>query len=198
MTISKIWMKFIIILAASNLMASTALCEEISLGNAQAPVTIIEYGSLTCGKCLRFHKHVFPEIKKHYIDAGTVRFIYRHFPTGGAAVHGARAAECTGDEYYEMLDALFSTVASWHQAKNRDAIFVKQATSLGLNSEEFLACISDKKLLDDILNQQQKAKTDLDVTGTPTFFINGKIVRGKRSFAEMEALINEALNKENK
>ncbi len=197
MSISKIWMRFIIILVASNLMVSLASGEEISLGNAQAPVTLIEYGSLTCGKCLRFHKHVFPLVKKHYIDTGTVRFIYRHFPTGGAAVHGARAAQCAGDKYYEMLDVLFSTVASWYQAENKDAIFVKQATSLGVNSQEFIACNSDKKLLDDILNQQQAAKRDLDVIGTPTFFINGKIVRGKRSFVEMKALISEALNKDN-
>lgn len=197
MTISKIWMRLIIIFVASNLMASLASSEEISLGNTQAPVTLIEYGSLTCGKCLRFHKYVFPQIKQHYIDAGTVRFIYRHFPTGGAAVHGARAAQCAGDKYYEMVDALFSTVANWYQAENRDTLFVKQATSLGLNSQEFITCISDKKLLDDILNQQQAAKRDLDITGTPTFFINGKIVHGKRSFVEMKALISEALNKDN-
>ena len=197
MTISKIWMRLFIILAANILMVSLASSEEISLGNTQAPVTLIEYGSLTCGKCLYFHKHVFPRIKKHYIDEGIVRFIYRHFPTGGAAVHGARAAQCAGDKYYEMLDALFTTVANWYQADNRDNIFVKQATSLGLNSEEFITCISDKKLLDDILNQQQVAKRDLDVTGTPTFFINRKIVRGKRSFVEMKALISEALNKDN-
>ena len=95
-----------------------------------------------------------------------------------------------------MLDVLFSTVANWYHARNRDEIFVKQATLLGLNSEEFLTCISNKKLLDDILNQQQTAKRDLDVTGTPTFFINGKIVHGKRSFVEMKALISEALNKD--
>ena len=190
-------MRLVIALAASFLMVSVASSEEMSLGNTQAPVTLIEYGSLTCGKCLRFHKYVFPRIKKHYIDTGIVRFIYRHFPTSGAAVHGARAAQCAGDKYYEMLDTLFTTVASWYHEENRGSIFFKHATSLGLNSEEFLACISDKKLLDDILNQQQAAKRDLDVIGTPTFFINGKIVRGKRSFVEMKALISEALSKDN-
>ena len=196
MTTSKIWMRLIFILSASILMVSLASSKEISLGNTQAPVTLIEYGSLTCGKCLYFHKHVFPRIKKHYIDTGIVRFIYRHFPTSGSAVHGARAAQCAGDKYYEMLDALFTTVANWYQAENRDNLFVKHATSLELNSEEFVTCISDEKRLDDILNQQQAAKSDLDVTGTPTFFINGEIVRGKKSFVEMKALISEALNKD--
>ena len=190
-------MRLIIVLSASILMVSLASSEVVSLGSKQAPVTIIEYGSLTCGKCLHFHKYVYPKIKKHYIDTGIVRFIYRHFPTSGSAVHGARAAQCAGDKYYEMLDALFTTVANWYQAENKGNMFVKQATLLGLNSEEFLTCISNKKLLDEILNQQQAAKRDLDVIGTPTFFINGKIVRGKRSFVEMKALISEALNKGN-
>jgi protein-disulfide isomerase len=190
-------MRSIIILSASILMVSLASSEEVSLGSKQAPVTIIEYGSLTCGKCLHFHKYVYPQIKKHYIDAGIVHFIYRHFPTSGAAVYGARAAQCSGEKYYDMLDILFTTVATWSRAENKGNIFVKHATSLELDSEEFLTCISNKKLLDDILNQQQAAKRDLDVIGTPTFFINGKIVRGKRSFVEMKALISEALNKDN-
>ena len=194
--ISKIWMRLCIILAASILMVSFASSEELSLGSKQAPVTIIEYGSLTCDNCLSFHKYVYPQFKKHYIDTGTVRFIFRHFPTGGAAVYGARAADCAGDKYYEMLDTLFSNVGSWARAENKDAIFVKYATSLGVNSEAFTACISNKNHLDEILSQQKAARKDLDVIGTPTFFINGNMVRGKRSFVEMKALISKALNKD--
>jgi len=190
-------MRLVIIITASILMVSVASSEEISLGNPQAPITLIEYGSLTCDNCLSFHKYVFPQFKKRYIDAGIVRFIFRHFPTSGSAVYGARAAQCAGDKYYEMLDVLFSSVAEWYQAENRDAIFVKHATSLGVNSETFLTCISDKKHLDDIISQQHAARKDYDVIGTPTFFINGKIVRGKKSFVEMKALISEALNKGN-
>jgi protein-disulfide isomerase len=183
----------VFILAAGNLALSSASAEEISLGNAQAPVTIIEYGSLTCSNCIQFHTQVYPQVRKHYIDTGKIRFIYRHFPTSGSAVEAARAADCAGDKYYPMVDILFATVADWSQAENRDAIFRKQAASFGLDAEQFNACISDNKLLDEILSQQIVAKKELDVTGTPTFFINGKIVRGKQSFAEMEALISEAL-----
>ena len=175
-------------------MVSVASSEELSLGSKQAPVTIIEYGSLTCDNCLSFHKYVYPKFKKHYIDTGTVRFIFRHFPTGGAAVYGARAANCAGDKYYDMLDTLFSNVGRWVRAENKNAIFIKYATSLGVNSEAFTDCISNKKHLDDILSQQKAAKKDLDVIGTPTFFINEKMVRGKRSFVEMKALIIKALN----
>lgn len=195
MKIVKNSMRLLILVAVSQLMVSIVSSEELSLGSKQAPVTIIEYGSLTCDNCLSFHKYVYPQFKQHYIDTGTVRFIYRHFPTGGAAVYGARAANCAGDKYYDMLDTLFFTVGKWVRAQNRDELFVKYATSLGVNSEAFVTCISNEKLLDDILDQQKAAKKDLDVTATPTFFINGKIVRGKRSFTEMKALISEALDK---
>ena len=197
MKIVKNWMRLVIFVAASNLIVSFASSEELSLGSKQAPVTIIEYGSLTCDNCLSFHRYVYPQFKKHYIDTGTVRFIYRHFPTGGAAVYGARAANCAGDKYYEMLDTLFSNVGKWFRAENRGAIFVKYAASLGVNSDAFSTCISNEKHLDDILSQQRAAKKKYDVIGTPTFFINGKIVRGKRSFVEMKALISDALNQNN-
>jgi len=188
-------MRLIIIAAASNLMVSFASSEEIALGSTQAPITLIEYGSLTCGNCVNFHEYVLPRVKRHYIDAGTVRFIYRHFPTSEAAVHGAVAAQCAGEKFYEMLDELYSTVPGWYKAENMDSIFVRKATTLGLNSEVFLSCLSDDKSLDNVVSQQHAARKDFDVTGTPTFIINGRIVRGKKSFAEMENLISEALNK---
>lgn len=194
MKINITWVKLIIIFVGSNLMASLASSEEVSLGNAKAPVTFIEYGSFTCDYCISFHRNIFPRIKKNYIDEGTVRFIFRHFPTSEAAVHAAVAAQCSGDKFYEMLDMLYSTVPGWYRAESRNGVFVQQATSLGLNSDEFLSCISDKKQFDDIENQQQVAKKNYGVTGTPTFFINEKMVRGKKSFAEIKVLISEAIN----
>ena len=194
MIFSKFWTRLVIVLAAGHVAFSSAFAEEVSLGDIEAPITLIEYGSLTCSKCIHFHKQVYPQIKKHYIDTGSVRFIYRHFPTSGAAVEAARAADCAGGRYYEMVDALFATVADWYQADSRDAIFEKQAATFGLDSDEFQACIGDEKHLDRILSEQQASRKELDIIGTPTFFINGKAVRGKRSFAEMEVLISEALN----
>ena len=192
--IIKTWMRLVIIVAASSLIAPFASSEEIALGDTNAPVTLIEYGSLTCSNCVKFHKRVFPRIQERYIDAGTVRFIYRHFPTSDAAVHGAVAAQCAGEKFYEMLDELYSSVAVWHKAENRDSIFVQQATLLGMNSDAFSLCLGNKNNLDDIVRQQQSARKDFDVTGTPTFVINGKVVRGNKSFVEMKTLINEAIN----
>ena len=190
-------MNLIIIFAANSVVLSSASSEEVTLGNTQAPITLIEYGSLTCDNCIRFHRSVFPRLKKHYIDTGKVRFIYRHFPTSEAAVHGALAVDCAGEKSYEMLDELFLTTADWYQAEDKDRIFVKKATAFGLNTENYLSCISNKKQLDEIVSQRQAAKRELYVTGTPTFFINGKIVRGKRTFVEMKTLLGEALNDDN-
>ena len=189
-------MRLVFILAFSNLIASFASSEEISLGNTQAPVTLIEYGSLTCGNCIKFHRFVLPRIKKRYIDSGAVRFIFRHFPTSEPAVQGALAAQCAGDSFYEMLDELYSTVPSWSQEENRSNIFVQKAISLGLNSETFFSCFEATNNLADVVDQQRAARKDYDVTGTPTFIINGKVVRGIKTYVEMESLISEALNKD--
>jgi len=195
--INKAWIRLVIIIVASNFMASFASSKEIALGSTKAPVTLVEYGSLTCDYCIAFHNNILPRVKKHYIDAGTVRFIYRHFPTSKAATHAAVAAQCSGDKFYEMLDELYSTIPGWYQAEDRNGVFVKKAKSLGLNSEVFLSCLSDAKNLDDIVSQQLAARNDVGVIGTPTFVINGYVVRGKKTFAQMKALINEALDKEN-
>ena len=195
MKINNIWMRLIIFAATNNLMISFASSEEIALGSVQAPITLIEYGSLTCSNCIKFHEYVLPRVKKNYIDTGTVRFIYRHFPTSEAAIQGAVAAQCAGEKYYEMLDELYSSVVGWYKAENMDSIFVRKATSLGLNSEVFRSCISDGESLDDVVSQQQSARKDFNVTVTPTFVINGKIVHGKKSFSEMKNLINEAHSK---
>jgi len=189
------WMRLVIIIVTSNLMVSLVSSEEISLGGAQAPISFIEYGSLTCDNCISFHRNVLPRIKKHYIDTGSVRFVFRHFPTSETAVHAAVAAQCAGEKYYEMLDRLYSTVSGWYRAENRNDIFIQQATSLELDSAMFASCLNDTRNFSDIVNQRKAARKNHDVTGTPTFFINGKIVRGKKSFVEIKALFSEALSK---
>lgn len=192
MKITKIWMGLLAIIALTYPMVSAASNKELALGSDNAPVTLIEYGSLTCDFCIAFHRNVLPRVKKRYINGGAARFIFRHFPTSETAVHAAVAAQCAGDKYYKMLDELYASVAGWYQAEDRNGFFTQQASSIGLNAEKFRACLNEKKHFEDILNRQRIARKEHDVTGTPTFFINGKIVRGKQSFAEIKKLIDEA------
>tara|TARA_R110002096_G_scaffold74776_3_gene177055 strand:- start:910 stop:1476 length:567 start_codon:yes stop_codon:yes gene_type:complete len=172
---------------------SLAANAEPALGSADAPVTIVEYGSLTCDYCVRFHREVLPLIRSRHIDTGRVRFIYRDFPTSMAAIRGAVAARCAADDYYTMLDALYVSVGSWSRTLDVDAALIQQAASLGVDKETFRACLDDPQHERAIDDEQRRATTEYGVTGTPTFLINDKIVRGVKAIDEMEALIEDAL-----
>lgn len=185
------WAKLLIAAVATSFWAPAGA--EPALGSDRAPVTIVEYGSLTCDYCVRFHREVLPRIQSGYIETGVVRFIYRDFPTGDTATRGAVAARCAGDDYYTMLDALYADVGNWSRARDIDAALIQQARSLGLASREFHACLNSPEPQRAIDSQQRIATTEYGVLGTPTFLINGKIVRGVQDFEQMKMLIKEAL-----
>lgn len=185
------WAELLIAVAALSF--SAAARAEPVLGSDRAPVTIVEYGSLTCDYCVRFHRKVLPLLKSRYILTGQVRFIYRDFPTGAAATRGAVAARCAGDDYYTMLDALYADVGNWSRARDTDAALIQLATSLGLATLEFRACLNSPGQRRAIANQQRTATAEYGVLGTPTFLINGRIVRGIQEFEQMKLLIEEAL-----
>jgi len=172
---------------------STLADEEIFLGAEDAPVTLIEYGSLTCGHCVRFHFRVFPKIANKYIDTGRVKFIFRDYPTSIAAQRGAVAARCAGDQYYTMLDRLFKHVGQWSDADEVDTALVEQAVAHGIPQASFTECLSDPAQQALVTQSQQEAKTKYGVTGTPTFLINGKLDKGIRKFKELDALLKNAL-----
>ncbi len=179
---------------ATTFFFSFAASAEPVLGSARAPVTIVEYGSLTCGYCVRFHREVMPLIKTRYIDTGQVRFIYRDFPMGTAATRGTVAARCAGDQYYTMLDALYATVGGWSRARDVDSALVQQAASLGFDKEPFRMCLEDPEHLRVITDEQRNATAQYGVLGTPTFLINGKIVRGFKNIEEIHVLMRETQN----
>lgn len=167
---------------------------EKALGHAQAPVTLIEYGSMTCDYCIHFHREVLPIIQSRHIDSGQVRFIFRDFPTSAAAARGAVAARCATDDYYNILKILFLEVGQWSQAEDVDAALVQLAKQLDLDTKKFNTCLKDPNKSHAVTKAQQEAREKFDIIGTPTFFINGKVVKGKKSIEEMEALIKQALS----
>ena len=188
-----LWIRFLTLVIAGLSSLSVAARDEMALGSAQAPMTLIEYGSLTCDYCINFHREVLPIIQSRHIDTGRVRFIYRDFPTSAAAIRGAVATRCGGDQYYKMLNVLFAEVGKWSQSDDIDAALTQQAVLLGMNEKRFRTCLNDPRQHLAVTEGQQQAKTEFDVLGTPTFLINGKIVRGKKTIEEMEALIKDAL-----
>ena len=183
-------MKQLAILITLFAISHMAMGKEYVLGKADAPITLIEYGSLTCDACNYFHRAVLPSIDKRYIQKGKVQYIYRHFPTGAAALQGAIASQCAGEQYYQMLDKLYLNIEHWYEADNQKDVLTQHAESLGLDAAAFTQCINGQQQKNHVLAQQQEASKKYGVIGTPTFVINGKVVKGKRSFAQMQALLD--------
>ncbi|MCC6890041.1 MAG: DsbA family protein [Hyphomicrobiales bacterium] len=158
---------------------------EITLGDEKAPVTIIEYASMTCPHCATFHVTTFPELKKRYIDTGKVRYIFREFPLDQLALAAFLLARCAGpDRYFAMIDTLFQRQQEWVVQKPLQPLMAI-ARQAGMGEQAFNECLQNKKLIDGIEEVRQRA-IKLNVQSTPTFFINGKPLRGNYSIEEFE------------
>ena len=172
----------------STLMDPGPLGEHI-VGDPDAPVTIIEYASMTCPHCRTFHKDVYPTIKEKYIDTGTAKLYFREFPFDPAAAAAFMLAECAGEEkYFTMIDVLFEKQATW-KSGNVVAELFKIAKLAGFTQESFNACLKNQELLDNVLAIQKKAAEDYGVNATPTFFINGEKYSGNMSAEAMGEVI---------
>jgi protein-disulfide isomerase len=169
----------------SDLMVPGPLGDQV-LGSADAPVTIIEYASMTCPHCAHFHETTYPELKKKYIDTGKVRFIFREFPLDPLAAAGSMLARCAGGEkYFPMIESLFSQQKDWVTQKPLQPMLAiaKQA---GFTQESFDKCLANQQMLDGIEASRTRAAQKLGVNSTPTFFINGKIYRGAMTVEELD------------
>jgi protein-disulfide isomerase len=167
--------------------------EDVVMGKAEAPVTIIEYASLSCPHCAMFSKDVFPEIKEKYIETGKAKFIYRHFPLNRPAIEAAMIAECSGKmSYYNSVKTLFTLQEYWAFKQNNNMKLREISKELGVDSEQFDKCLADKALQDRLLSGMKEASQILRVGGTPTFFINGKMLN-KASPDDVKQAIETAL-----
>lgn len=169
-----------------------ALGDEV-VGKADAPVTIIEYASMTCGHCATFHNTTYPQLKARYIDTGKVRYILREFPLDPLAAAGFMLARCAGkDKYYPMIEVLFQKQKEWavQQPIPPLSAIAKQA---GFTQESFEACLSNQKILVGIETTRNRASEKLGVNSTPTFFINGKVMRGALTIEQLEKEIEPLL-----
>lgn len=165
---------------------------ELVLGNADAPVTIVEYASMTCSHCANFHNTVLPVLKEKYIDKGQVRLVFREFPLDDRAALASMTARCAGPEKaMPLISALFSRQDDWAQSKSIDELRGKLFSlgqQAGLTKTAFDACIptgneqkltpQKEKLLTDILTVRKIANERFGVVQTPTFFVNGKKLSG--------------------
>src|SRR5216683_8447552 len=169
----------------ADLLVPSPLGDEIQ-GQADAPVTIVEYASMTCPHCSHFHETTYPEMKKKYIDTGKVRFIFREFPLDPLALAASMLARCAGqDKYFPLIDALFAQQKDWVVQKPL-APMLAIAKQAGFTQETFDKCLANQRMLDGIEATRQRAATKFNVNSTPTFFINGKIYRGALTVQELD------------
>jgi protein-disulfide isomerase len=168
--------------------------EEQVLGEADAPVTIVEYMSLTCPHCAAFHNETFDALKEKYIDTGDVRFISRDFPFDPRAAAGAMLAHCApGDKYFPLVDMLFEQQNTWAAAEDARAALLQLSKMAGFTQESFEQCLTDQALLDDLNAVREKAAEEFGVNSTPTFIINGERYAGNMSIEQMSAVIDSKL-----
>jgi protein-disulfide isomerase len=149
--------------------------EEHVLGKAEAPVTIIEYASMTCPHCADFHAKTMPRIKSEYIDKGLVRFVFRPFPLDQVAARATLLAQCApGDGYFSMLDILFRSQNDWSRAPDKIAALKQIGRTVGLADADMDRCMADEAAVDKIVAGMQDAESRFGVNSTPSFVVNGK------------------------
>ncbi|WAP69416.1 DsbA family protein [Jiella pelagia] len=175
-----------------KLMSEQAL-PDIVIGDADAPVTIVEYASLTCSHCRDFHETSYPKIKADYIDTGKAKLIIREFPFDPRALAGFMLARCAGDDAKRtaMVDVLFDQQPQWAFSNQASAELLKISRLAGMSEEQFRACLNDKELQKKIVEIQQAGETEFGVNATPTFFVNGDKYSGALGAAEMGAVIEQ-------
>lgn len=167
------------------------------LGNPNAPITMIEFTDFECPLCQKFFQESYPVIKEKYIQTGQVKYLVRHFPLNihPEAEAAALASECALDQgkFPEMHDALFDTQESWAGNPQHLAHFKKLAGDLHLNQSQFDQCLDNQTHLEKI-RQEAKQGGELNIEGTPTFFINNEKIVGAQDTSIFENTIEKYLS----
>jgi protein-disulfide isomerase len=159
--------------AAKEAVVTPASLKEHFLGDAAAPVTLIEYASLTCSHCAHFHKEILPKLTEKYITTGKVKLVYRDFPLDGMALKAAQLTHCMPeDRYFPFLKTLFDTQENWTHAQDIDATLVQYAKLAGLSGDRAAACLKDKNILEALVQQRVEAEKKFQIDATPSFIVN--------------------------
>ncbi|MBH9994815.1 MULTISPECIES: DsbA family protein [Bartonella] len=167
--------------------------KEMVEGKADAPVTIVEYASLTCSHCGDFYRETLPSIRDKYIKTGKARLVFREFAYDARAQAGYMLARCVPeDRYFPMLQVLFERQMEWAAADDALPPLKKIAAMAGLDENGVDACLKNQSVLDEVKSSFERGK-EFGVTSTPTFFINGKKYEGALSVDEMSSVIDSFL-----
>lgn len=163
------------------------------LGKADAPITIVEYASLTCPHCAHFDVDVLPKLKTKWIDSGKAKLVMRDYPLDEPALRAAMIARCApGDKFYAFIDTFFHDQQQWVMSKDYKAALARLALLGGMSKTQFDACLANKAVEDKVLQSRLVATQRLAVDSTPTFFINGKKFDGAPEEDALDAALSQA------
>ncbi len=169
------------------------------LGSSDAPITIIEYSSMTCPHCANFHTKVLPDLKSKYIDTGKVRYIMREFPLDNLAAAASMLARCAGPKKsFPLVELLYARQAEWAFGEGSPLPALRKITKVnaGITKETFDKCLTDQKTLDKMLEIRKRGSEVFGVNSTPTFFINGKVLKGRHNLEDFEKIMEPTLKQE--
>jgi len=167
---------------------------EMALGRKDAPVTIVQFASMTCPICRRFHAETFPALKREYIDTDKVRYILRaEFPIGKQSGLATIALRCAPPEkYFVLYEKLMAQQASWVSQEVRPDPIFQVAAQVGMTRAQFDSCRENRGMIAAINGIKERGRT-LGIIGTPNFFINGKLVKSFVSIADIRAMVDPVL-----
>ncbi|MET1414028.1 DsbA family protein [Roseibium sp. HPY-6] len=164
------------------------------LGDENAPVTVVEYASMTCGHCANFHNRTWKPLKEQYVDTGKVRFVFREFPLDPVSAAAFMLARCApAENYFEIVDTMFENQRAWAFTDNPYNSLLDFSKQIGFTQESFEECLTNQGLLDAVNAVRDRAANEFGVNSTPTFFINGARHPGAMSIEQMGALIDAEL-----
>lgn len=168
---------------------------DMALGEKEAPVTVIEYASMTCPHCADFHINTFEAFKEKYVDTGKVRMIFREFPFDEQALRASMLARCSGeDRYFAVVSLLFKQKSQWAGKENYLQILSQLARFTGMSKADFDACMASEPLINQILQTRKTGHEEFKVGSTPSFIVNGDLYTGAMTLSEWDDILAKYLN----
>ena len=167
------------------------------IGDENAPITIIEYASMSCSHCADFHVNTLPQLKDEYIDTGKVKFVFRDFPFNYPALLGSMTMRCISDSVrYDYMNALYKLQKNWvvrENIKTKQELY-KIMQSGGMSKKDFDSCIQNIEIENDILEGVMLAQKEFNIKSTPSFLVNDYLIEGNKSIKEFRQIIDKILS----
>ena len=179
--------------SVEELMKPSALGDK-TLGDATAPVTVVEYASMSCPHCATFHNDTWKPFKEKYVDTGQARFVFREFPLNAPAYAVAMLARCApADRFFPIVDLYFAHQDEWLRSSDMFNAILDLAKQVGFTKKTFEACLKNQALFDGLNAEKDRASRTFGVNSTPTFFINGKKQSGALTIDQLDSHIQPLL-----